>query len=674
MNRKSVFFLILFLYGAFLIFGQTGEIDASLIIMEQEKKIDLIKTNLDYVWVILATMLVFFMQAGFMALESGMARSKNSINVSIKNLTDFVLGVIGFWFIGFGLMFGKSWNGLIGVSDFLITIENPWTAAFFIFQAVFVGTAATIDSGAVCERAKLKQYILLSFLLSIIIYPIFGHWAWGSFLHGTDPLAGGAGWLEARGFKDFAGSSVVHSVGGWMALAGVIVVGPRIGKFTVDKKTGKKIKVNKIAPGDMRFVFLGTFILFFGWFGFNCGSTLSASPDIAVIAVNTTIAACFGCVTATLLSWIFHPEKKMEGEMIANGVLAGLVAITAGCAFVGTTGSAIIGAVAGLIVFSGSNFLEKVLKLDDVVGAIPVHAFCGVWGTFAVGLFITPEHLGNMSRLQQIGIQSLGIVVCFVWAFGLGFLFYKLIDKFFGGVRVTEEEEILGLNIAEHGARSSIIELANTMDQLTQSGDFSGDKKVDIEHGTEIGDLAILFNQMIDRVRSALEESRLQKAAAEKMFNESEIQRNEIEDTHRQLENERNSAATLRAEYVEETKSKLSSVTNRIDGMKEAMSGTSHITRNMKDTFGNMTNSLEGLLNFLGDIYSKLGKMKSITTSSAETFSSSKFSISDLGKITKEIGDMVAYINDIADKTHVLSINSGIEAARAGDAPMCQHS
>ncbi len=445
-------------------------------------------------WVILAAALVFFMQAGFMSLEAGMARSKNSINVAIKNLTDFVLGVIGFWVVGFGLMFGRSKMGLFGTTDFLISIKDTWVAAFFMFQSVFVGTAATIDSGSICERAKLKQYILLSFLLSIFIYPVFGHWAWGGFLHGADPAAGGGmGWLEARGFKDFAGSSVVHSVGGWMALAGVIVVGPRIGRFDRDPKTGKVLRIHNFFPGDMRFVFLGTFILFFGWFGFNCGSTLAAVPKIASIALNTTLSACFGCLVSSFLSWFFHPEKKIEGTMIANGILGGLVAITAGCAYVDTPSAALIGAVAGLVVYFGTWLLEQVLHLDDVVGAVPVHGFCGVWGTLAVGFFIRHDLLDGMTRLQQIEIQSLGVLVCFAWAFGLGILFYFLVDKFAGGIRVTEEDEILGLNVAEHGAKSTLLELANTMDDLTRSGQFEDHQGVAVEQGTEVGDLAEIF-------------------------------------------------------------------------------------------------------------------------------------------------------------------------------------
>jgi ammonium transporter, Amt family len=659
-KRGIILFLLL---GAAMLYSQAADIVK--VVEEQGRRIDLIKTDLDYVWVIISTMLVFFMQAGFMGLESGMARSKNSINVAIKNLTDFVLGVVGFWFIGFGLMFGKSFHGLVGVSDFLITVENPWTAAFFIFQAVFVGTAATIDSGAVCERAKLKQYVLLSLLMSIIIYPIFGHWAWGSFLHGTDPLTGGAGWLEARGFKDFAGSSVVHSVGGWMSLAGVIVVGPRLGRFTVDPETGKK-KANKIAPGDMRFVFLGTFILFFGWYGFNCGSTLSATSDIATIALNTTLSACFACIVSSLLSWIFHPEKKIEGEMIANGVIAGLVGITAGCAFVGTVGSAIIGAVSGCVVFGGTLLLERVLKLDDVVGAIPTHGMCGAWGTLAVGFFIRPELLGNMTRMDQIQVQALGVVVCFVWAFSMGFLFYKLTDLFLGGVRVTPEEEIIGLNIAEHGARSAVLELANTMEHLTKSGDFSGDKKVHEEEGTEVGDLARLFNKMIDKVSYALEESMQQKASAELMAHESARQKQEVEKTHRMLNEERESASVERDAYIGQTREKLSQVIQGIGLMKDTMGQTSEVTESMKKNFDGMNHSLEEMLSFLGDISSRLGNMREITTTSTQSVSTSKVSVEELKNVTQEVSAMVDYINDIAEKTHILSINSRIEAARAG--------
>lgn len=660
-KKRKLIIVILFFCCFFSLLAQNQSIDKTLILEDHEKRIDLIKTNLDYVWVIICTGMVFFMQAGFMSLESGMARSKNSINVAIKNLTDFVLGVVGFWLIGFGLMFGKSWNGILGTTDFIISIDNPWTAAFFMFQAVFVGTAATIDSGAICGRAKLKQYILLSFILSVFIYPVFGHWAWGSFLHGTDPIHGGAGWLEVRGFKDFAGSSVVHSLGGWFALAGVIIVGPRLGKF-------KRGFPQKFQPGDMRFVFLGTFILFFGWFGFNCGSTLSAVSDIATIALNTTIAACFGCIISSLLSWFTHPEKKIEGEMIANGVLAGLVSITAGCAYVTTVSSAIIGAVSGLVVFGGTILLEKVLKLDDVVGAIPVHGLCGAWGTLAVGIFITDDYLGDLTRLEQFQIQLIGVGVCFLWAFGMGLFFYFIVDKFFGGVRVSRKEELLGLNIAEHGATSSILELANTMDTLTRNGEFSENTKVVVEQGTEIGDLAKLFNKMIVKVGEAIEESRQQQEVAELMLRESEVQKEKVIKARYQLETHSMEEALRRKSFISETHNKVHSVTSRIEDVKEMMVNTSGISLEMNNSFTQLVSTLESMLTTLGGVYTEFDKVKGITDSTTTTAKNSKETISNLMEVTRDIEQMVTSINEIAARTQLLSINSSIEAARTGEA------
>lgn len=253
--------------------------------------------NLNYIWVLMCAGLVFFMQAGFMCVESGLARAKNSINVAIKNLADFVLATILFWFVGFGLMFGKSWNGIIGTSEFMINIDNTWEIAFITFQIVFVGTAATIDSGAVAERTKFMSYLILSAIVSMVIYPVFGHWAWGSLFFNEQ-----SGWLENMGFKDFAGSTVVHSVGGWVALAGVIIIGPRKDKFD------EKGKARKLHAHNMPLTFLGTFILIFGWFGFNCGSTLAATKEIAPIAFNTILSGCFACIVCSFLSTILSNE------------------------------------------------------------------------------------------------------------------------------------------------------------------------------------------------------------------------------------------------------------------------------------------------------------------------------------------------------------------------------
>ncbi len=394
--------------------------------------IDLVQSHADYVWTLVAAALVFFMQAGFALVESGFTRAKNAINIMMKNLMDFSMGSLAYWAIGFGLMFGVSKTGWFGTSGFFLSDfevgGDPWVLAFWMFQVVFAATAATIVSGAMAERTKFVGYLLYSVLISAIIYPIFGSWAWGS-------LFNGSGWLENLGFIDFAGSTVVHSVGGWAALAGTVVLGPRLGKYTKDGR------IKPILGHSMPLAALGVFILWLGWFGFNPGSTTAANKDIAMIFVNTNLAAAAGAVLAMLTSWIKF--GKPEVGMSLNGALAGLVAITAPCASVSPTSAVIIGAIGGVVVVMSVLFFEKI-KVDDPVGAISVHGVCGAWGTLAAGIF----NLGGTST-KIIGVQVLGIAACFLWVFPAAFIMFKLIDKTIG-LRVSPEEELEGLDLTEH--------------------------------------------------------------------------------------------------------------------------------------------------------------------------------------------------------------------------------
>ena len=400
-----------------------------------KEAIALVQTNADYVWTLVAAALVFFMQAGFAMVEAGFTRAKNAINIMMKNLMDFSMGSLAFWAIGFGLMFGasKGWIGTSGffLSDFTVG-GDPWVLAFWMFQVVFAATAATIVSGAMAERTKFSGYMMYSVFICAIIYPIFGSWAWGG-------LFNGGGWLEKLGFIDFAGSTVVHSVGGWCALAGAIVLGPRIGKFTKDGK------VRPILGHNLPLAALGVFILWLGWFGFNPGSTTAASTDIAMIFVNTNLAAAAGAVLAMFTSWI--KIGKPDIGMSLNGALAGLVAITAPCANVTPLSAVIIGAIAGIIVVLAVFFFDKI-KVDDPVGAISVHGVNGAWGTLAAGLF----NIGGTSG-KIIGVQILGIVACFVWTFCTAFILFKIIDKTIG-LRVSADEEREGLDYSEHGGNA----------------------------------------------------------------------------------------------------------------------------------------------------------------------------------------------------------------------------
>ena len=416
---------------------------------DSQETADLVQTlqnNLNVVWTCVAAFLVFFMQAGFAMVEAGFTRAKNAVNILMKNLMDFSIGTVAFFLVGFGLMFGAT-NGIFGTTDFgiknILGDAEHWNYSFLIFQTVFAGTAATIVSGAMAGRTKFKAYLTYSVFICAFIYPIYGSWAWGSLLNGN-------GWLEKLGFCDFAGSTVVHSVGGWLALAGAIILGPRIGKYGPDKKP------RAILGHNITLAALGVFILWFGWFGFNPGSTTTGNGEIGRVAVTTNLAAAAGAIMAMIVSWII--SKKPDGSMSLNGALAGLVAITAGCYTVTPTGALIIGSIAGVLVVLSVIFIDTVLKVDDPVGAVSVHGVCGAFGTLACGLFNAESVIGIGEStgllygggIKQLGVQFVGVGAGFAWAFLLGLAMFAII-KITVGLRVTPEEELKGLDISEHG-------------------------------------------------------------------------------------------------------------------------------------------------------------------------------------------------------------------------------
>ncbi|HID04121.1 MAG TPA: ammonium transporter, partial [Desulfobacterales bacterium] len=389
------------------------------------------------VWTLIAACLVFFMQAGFAMVESGFTRAKSAVNIMMKNLMDFSMGSIAFWAIGFGLMFGTSGTGWFGTDGFFLSgWEGPdgdqWVLAFWMFQCVFAATAATIVSGAVAERTKFTGYLVYSVVLCAFIYPVFGSWAWGSLLNG-------GGWLEGMGFIDFAGSTVVHSVGGWAALAGTIVLGPRLGKY------GKNGEVRAIPGHNIPMAAIGVFILWLGWFGFNPGSTTTGDSSIAMIFVTTNLSAAAGAICAMFASWIMF--QKPDIGMSLNGALAGLVGITAGCANVSPTSAIIIGAISGILVVLSVVTIDK-MHIDDPVGAISVHGVCGAWGTLAAGLF----NMGG-TNVKIITTQLVGIGAAFAWAFGTAFILFKVIDMTIG-LRISKEDEMMGVDIVEHGTHA----------------------------------------------------------------------------------------------------------------------------------------------------------------------------------------------------------------------------
>jgi Amt family ammonium transporter len=400
---------------------------------------------IDTIWTLLAAFLVFFMQAGFAMVETGFTRAKNASNIIMKNLMDFSIGSLVYWAVGFAIMFGATASGLFGTSGFFLSSASPlnseglWGFAYWIFQAVFAATAATIVSGSMAERTKFSSYLIYSVFITAVIYPVVGHWIWGG------------GWLAAKGMIDFAGSTVVHSVGGWAALVGALLLGPRIGKY---KKDGSS---NAIPGHNIPLASLGVFILWFGWFGFNAGSTTSGTDlSIAAIVVTTNLAAAAGALLAMITTWIRF--GKPDTSMALNGALAGLVAITAGCANVSPLSAVIIGALGGILVVFSVEFIDKVLHIDDPVGAVSVHGVCGAWGTLAVGLF-AQEAYGGVNGLffgggiSQLITQFIGVVSVFAWVAITALILFGLI-KLTVGLRVSREEELKGLDIGEHGMES----------------------------------------------------------------------------------------------------------------------------------------------------------------------------------------------------------------------------
>ncbi|MDR1929562.1 MAG: ammonium transporter [Treponema sp.] len=438
--RKKLFVLALFVCAGVSLFAQ--------------ETAEALGFSLDVVWLFIGAILVFIMQAGFALVETGLTRAKNATNITMKNVMDFCFGAIVYWAIGWGLMYGKdALGGLIGSDQFFhspmgLDMESGNFYKSWFFQVVFAATAATIVSGAMAERTQFRSYLIYTCFISAFIYPISGHWIWNA-----------DGWLAQLGFHDFAGSTVVHSVGGWAALMGAVVLGPRLGKYV--KGADGKISVKAFPGHNIPYAALGVLLLFFGWFGFNGASTGIATVggggiwsglNIARVCVTTTLAAAAGAVAAMIFSWLWF--KKPDASMTLNGLLAGLVGITAPCAVVSPGAAIAIGLIAGVLVVLSVEFFDKVVKVDDPVGAVSVHGICGVFGTIAVGIWGDAAGDGVSGLLHgggfdQLGKQLIGIVSVGAWALITSFILFTVIKLIFG-LRVSPKEELVGLDLSEH--------------------------------------------------------------------------------------------------------------------------------------------------------------------------------------------------------------------------------
>ena len=486
---------------------------------ELAQKLDTVQliltSQIDTLWVLICTCLVFLMQGGFMCLEAGITRPKNSINIALKNITDMSVAITVFWMFGFGLMFGSSFYGIFGTEYFFFTSDYGAYQVYFLYQAVFVATATSIISGAIAERAKFEAYILIALITSGLVYPIVGHWGWASLVIADYAANADPGWLVAVGFYDFAGSTIVHSVGGWIALASLIVIGPRTGRFN---NTGN-IKIYTSFP----LAIFGIFLLWFGWFGFNGASNGKLDFNVPRIMMNTFAGGAGGLLIGVLYG--YFKEKTISPRAIIIAPLAGLVSITASANIIDQGQAIIIATIGTLFALKFDEVLER-FEIDDIVGAVPVHLVAGIWGTIAVALFadIDNDFFNNATRLDVFKSQLIGVLSVGLFAFGSTFLILKTVNKFYK-LRVTASEEELGLNISEHDENTTELDLIKFLKTQIKTKDLK--LRTNQDPFTNFGIIGYYVNQMLTKLEKSEKEVEMWRSRVLREINlAAEVQRN----------------------------------------------------------------------------------------------------------------------------------------------------
>lgn len=610
-----------------------------------------VQRHLDHVWTMLAAALVLLMQVGFLLLEAGMVRSKNSVNVAQKNVTDFFLSAAVFSLVGFGLMFGPSWNGWSGWASGLSLLEgtDPWVYTFFVFQVMFVGTAATIVSGAVAERMNFSGYLLMSVIVALLIYPVIGHWAWGNLL-----MSENQPWLAERGFIDFAGSTVVHSVGGWVALAGIMVLGPRLGRFDDDGRP------RRIHGHSAVLSAAGALLLFVGWVGFNGGSTTAGTPALARIVANTVLAATFGGLVAMLagrvVDGLWSPGRSI------NGLLAGLVGITAGCDAVGPSGAIALGAACGAVVVVAEEALLRWFRLDDVVGAVSVHGVCGVVGTVGLALLADADKLAAGDRWAQLGVQALGAGAAFVWAFGISWVCFRLMAATLG-LRVSAEDELRGLNAAEHGATLGTGALQEALHRMLHV-DRDLRQRLDETTGDETADISAILNPFI--------------ADIQRLVGDVSRQAEQVAGTSERLAG-LSQGMVQTARHVQAGMSGMRGHSGQLDAhskqsaqiaqqMSDEAQGVARVAIAMAGEIDGVSQSMQRLTASVGQVVDSALEADRQSALARELSASAQGTMATLAEASRQIGDIVAFVERMAHQTHMLAINAAIEAANAGEA------
>ena len=617
-----------------------------------ETRITHLEENADLLWTITAALVVFLMQGGFLLYEAGLVRSKNSINVAQKNLADIFISATFYYLIGFNIMFGPTNGGWFGwgTDHYSLSSLSNWTHTFFVYQIVFCGTVATIVSGATAERLKFGAYLATTAFVSTVIYPVFGHWAWGNKLDPNNHT-----FLTDGGFIDFAGSTVVGALGGWVALAGLLVIGPRLGRYNKDGK------MMHIQGHSIVLAAFGGIVLWMGAMAFNAGLAHAGSEVLAHVISNTILAGAFSGLTCLIIGrlyeGIYRPERSIYG------MLGGTVAIAAGCHVFSTSATLIVSVVAGCICYFSFELLAKKFKIDDAVCAIPINGFCGAWGTIMVGPLMHSDRLTNgVTHIQQTLIQLEGVAVSFVWAFGASYIFFKLMDKFVG-LRVTPEEEKIGLNTAEHGATLGTGLLQEALIDIVE-GDHDLTVRLDETTGDESAEIAHLFNKFVERIQYLMidisQNSRILNTSSDRLSKTS----NKFSKSFEHIFKESSNLSTTTHELSDE----VNAAANVAESISSDVNDIASSASNMSSNLHEVTRAVAHITSSINHIANNASEVSAITSDAKEQSKKASSAMTQLSQSTERIDGVVDLIKEIAEQTNLLALNAIIESARAGDA------